>query len=296
MLRVLHKNAIALLLTLLFIMLITISITVGLKQVNKASSALENENFLFQSSIIVDDLLNLLKISPELDAIESADAFRILLTNLTILPLEVPSAEVSIEVASARSKLNINHFTNEERLEVLRNYLSRNLVDVSFTDILQDSMSGIKSDLSYKSTLFDQRPDLYRDYITSPEHLNELVDFYSNYYNDDSLEKIDMSGLFYFSDNKEYKLDLNYLTPEVWDMLLACGEDKATQLSLGIYNSIEDIDLSTNEKSIVEVFDTSFFEPYVDIVINIKKNDKTAKIRFEYDIKNKKGSNFVYDI
>ena len=294
--RILHKNAIALLVTLLFIMLITVSITIGLKQVNKTSSSLADENFLFQSSIILDDFLNLLKTSPELDAIESPEAFRILMTNLTLIPIDVPNTVISLKVASARSKLNINHFKSDERLDILRSFLNRNMVDVSFVDILEDSTAGIKQDLSYNSTIFDEKPELYRDYITSKEHLDELSRFYSTYYSDDSLDNIQFSNIFYFSNNKEYKIDLNYLTPEVWDMLLDCGEDRAIQLSLGIYTTIEDIDLNDNEKSILQTFDTSFFEPYVDIVLNIQKNNKTAKIRFEYDIKNKKGSNFVYDI
>jgi len=43
-------------------------------------------------------------------------------------------------------------------------------------------------------------------------------------------------------------------------------------------------------------FKTSFFEPYIYVVINIEQNKNNAIISFEYDIKKKKGSNFVYEI
>ncbi|MBU0631594.1 hypothetical protein KKA17_03025 [bacterium] len=44
-----RKKGIALLITLLFIIAITASITLGLKQINDASKQLEGQNFIFQT-------------------------------------------------------------------------------------------------------------------------------------------------------------------------------------------------------------------------------------------------------
>jgi len=40
----------------------------------------------------------------------------------------------------------------------------------------------------------------------------------------------------------------------------------------------------------------SYFEPFLDVKIEVIKDDSMAKIHFEYNIKNKKGSNFSYEI
>ena len=67
-------GAIALMITLFFIIAISVSLGIALKQVKGVSTEVSKEKFAMQSSIIIDDVLELLKKSPELQAIDSQGA------------------------------------------------------------------------------------------------------------------------------------------------------------------------------------------------------------------------------
>lgn len=296
------RRGIALLITLLFIMLITISIGISLKQVNMASSHVEDEKFLYQSSVVVDDVLTLLKSSQELNDINSSQDFSTFLAETSFVPFEAEGIKVSLELSSARSKFNVNSLVDasakpkQERVAYLKQYMSNYMVITTYVDILLDSMGKIKEDMSYNSELFNDKPYLFRDYIVSAKHLSELNDFYTSYYHEQSLKNINFKELFYFGKNNDYKIDLSYATTEVWEMMLGCDNFRASELSATVYEALDDIGLSDDEKLRLAKFDTSFFEPYVDVRLNIMQDKQSANIRFEYDIKNKKGTNFVYEI
>jgi len=168
---VMQRKAIALLITLLFIMLITISVGAGLKQLNQASGYVEDEKFLFQSSVILNDTLDFLKNSQELNDINSSDDFSAFLAQTSFIPFQTHGIKISLELSSARSKFNVNNLMGKKELDIfrvnaLRRYLGNHMVATSFVDILLDSMRGVKQDFSYESTLFDQKPELFRDYIS----------------------------------------------------------------------------------------------------------------------------------
>jgi len=296
------KRGIALLITLLFIMLITISIGIGLKQVNQASAHVEGEKFLYQSSVILDDVMNILKNSQELQDINSSSELNVFLSESSLIPFEASGIKVMIEMSSARSRFNINSLVEgskkekEEKIASLKQYVSNYMVITTYVDILLDAMSGIKEDMSYNSAIFNKKAYLFRDYITSYKHLSELNNYYTDYYHEDSLKNIDFEKLFYYSDDKDYEIDLSYATPEVWEMMLGCDKQRAIDLSSAIYESEADIDLSEEESEILKKFKTSIFEAYIDVRLSIIQDKQSANIRFEYDIKNKKGSNFVYEI
>jgi len=296
------RKGIALLITLLFIMLITISIGISLKQVNTASSHVEDEKFLYQSSAVLDDVLTLLKSSQELNDINSSQDFSAFLAETSFIPFEAEGIKVSLELSSARSKFNVNTLVDasakpkEDRVAYLKQYVSNYMVITTYVDILLDSMGKVKEDLSYNSELFNNKPYLFRDYIVSAKHLDELNGFYTSFYHEQSLENINFKELFYFGKNNDYKIDLSYATTEVWEMMLGCDTFRASELSATIYEALDDIGLSDDEKLRLAKFDTSFFEPYIDVRLNIMQDKQSANIRFEYDIKNKKGTNFVYEI
>jgi hypothetical protein len=300
------KTAMALLVTLLFIMLISVAIGVGLKYLNSASSYVSGEKFLYQSSIIVDDVLNLLAQTPELNDINSSEDLENFLLYSPI-PFESSGIKVMIELSSARSKYNINSTKDlnktimNMKIDALKRYFEKYMVNVEFVDILLDGISGVKEDYSYNSEIFNEKPYLFRDYMTSNEHFEEFKKFYEKRYDDENLKNIKIKNLFYFSRdiNNSYRIDLNFATKEVWEMILSCDETRAEELSssIDIYESYESIDLSDEELNMItNIFKTSLFEPYIDVKIMILQGTNTAQINFEYDIKNKKGSNFVYEI
>jgi len=301
------RNAIALMITFFFIMAISVVLGLSLKYLNNATGEVQKENFTLQTSLILDDVLNILKTSADLDAIvkeNSKDALYVFLAEASFIPFESNGVSIVIELKSARSMVNINTLVDvnatvySDRRRSLEEYFINYNVNSEYINMLVDNMSKIKEDMSYNSAIFNEKPYLFRDYIASREHLKIINDFYSKSYNDNSLSKIDFENLFYFSTDREYVIDLNYINAEIWRLLIRCDELRAEELSIGSgsYEKLEDLGLNEAEELALKHFNVSFYEPYLDVNVKISEGSSTANIRFEYDMKTKQGSNFVYDI
>ncbi|MEA2100526.1 MAG: hypothetical protein U9P72_10405 [Campylobacterota bacterium] len=305
-----NKKGIALLITLLFIIAITLSIGIGLKQVKVASSEIQNENFMLQTTIILDDVLKFLKTSKDLEKVASdntGEALYMFLSQSSFIPFEASDIKISLEIVSARAKLNINAIVDINgsksdvsiaRIEALKVYLSNYNINEDYTNILLDVMGKVKEDMSYNSDIFYEKPYLFRDFVVSDTHLGEVNDFYMKTYHDNNLKNIDFEKLFSFNSNIKTAIDLNYASAEVWELILGVDKLRAEELSFGSgsYTKLDELGLSNHEKLMLDRFKTSYFEPHLDVNIEIMQNSNMAKIHFEYDIKNKKGSNFSYEI
>ncbi|MCK4974154.1 MAG: hypothetical protein KAR81_02795, partial [Sulfurimonas sp.] len=139
---------------------------------------------------------------------------------------------------------------------------------------------------------------LFRDYIVSRKHLSEIDDFYKKTFHDNNLKNVNFDNIFYFSRDKNTIIDLNYATADVWELMLGCTKERAQTIAsgAGIWNNIDDINLYDDEKDMLGKFKTSYFEPYLEVVVNIMNSNNIAKVKFEYDMKTKEGTNFSYDI
>lgn len=296
------RNAIALLITVMFVIVISVAIGFGLKQVNTAAKIIKDEKFMYQSSIIIEDVLNILKSSADVaraGEVNATDELFTLLSSASFIPFESSGVEIVLKLKSARAKFNPSQLdANINTSQAFVEYLNNKMVNSQYLDILLDNVSGVKNDNSYNSAIFDENPYLFRDYIASTKHLQIINDFYSQEYNDNSLERINFENLFYFTQDKNTSIDLNYATTEVWELLLGTSKERADFLreNAGAYTDYNSLNLNTNELERLHKFKTSFFEPIILVTIEIKQNDSTSNILFEYDIKKKKGSHFVYEI
>lgn len=295
---VMSRRAIALLITVFFIMLITLSVGAGLKYINSATKSMQSEQFVLQSAMILDDVLKLLESSGELKAIASSDALAIFLAESSFIPFESNGVSVVIEISSARDRINPNTLVTKPRLDAFKDYLMLKMINMEYADMLSDVIGGIKEDMSYNTDIFNEKPYLFRDYIASPKHLEELNDSYLKRYHENNLHNIDIDKLFYVSTDKNSSLDLNFATASAWELMLGCDEVRAEALSSGggTYTALDDLGLSEIEKASLGEFKTSFFEPFIYVKIEINQKGSTANIAFEYDIESKKGSNFVFDV
>ncbi len=299
--HLMQKRGIALLITVFFIMMITVTIGIGLKYTSEASATMKSELFTLQNSIIIDDVLKILKTSKDLEEVKDIDTLFIFLSESAMIPFESSGVQVIIEISSARSKINPSGLNTASRKEAFRVFLQNNMVNPEYEYMFYDVIGGIKEGNDYNTDIFTNNPYLFRDSIASLAHLDKLEDIYKDKYRDNNLKNIDMKELFYASRDSNttaYKIDLNYATSSVWQLMLMTSEDRAEMLSVegGMYQSLEDIDLSPEEKILVQKFNISYYEPLIDVQVEITQNDFTKNIRFEYDIRNKKGSNFVFEI
>ncbi|MBC8238347.1 MAG: hypothetical protein H8E76_09000 [Helicobacteraceae bacterium] len=303
-----QRKAIALLITVFFIMLITIAIGLGLKYANDASKTMKGELFLFQSSIILDDVLNVLKKSPELEKIATATDLYMFLESTPVIPFESNGVSVLIEIKHARSKINPNSFITSQRKEIFKQFLVNKMINTEYATMLFDLMSGVKPDGGYETDIFNENPYLFRDYVVSQKHLQELGKIYTKKLHEDNLKNIDTEELFYASVDTNtskdanasgYKIDVNYATPLAWELMLGCDETTALMLSESgeIYDkdNIKDF-LSEDQFLSLQKFPYGFFEKYLYVTIKIQQQDIMSQIKFEYNIDLKKGSNFVFEV
>ena len=294
------RSAIALLITVMFVIVITVAIGYGLKQVNNASSVVKEEKFIYQSSIIVEDVLNILKTSPDIASVidtNSSSDFYVFMSQASFIPLQISGFDIVLKISSARSKFNPKQI-NIRNIDLLRVFMSNHNVNSQYVDLLVDSISGIKEDNSYNSTIFDENPYLFRNYIASLDQVKEINKFYTQEYNDPSLKNIDFNELFYFSSESNISIDLNYATPLVWELLLGTTKERAEFLSdgMGSYTQLSDLNLDRDEEENLEKFKTSYFEPLLFVEIEIMQENMKSNTSFEYDIKKKEGYNFAYEI
>lgn len=298
-----HKRAIALLITVMFIMLITLSVGVSLKYIQSASKDIKSEHFVFQSSMVLDDILNILQNYKELNKVDSPESLDTFLSSYSTMVFESNGVKIAVEFSSARGKVNPNSLVSEERLDIFKSFLLTKMINVEYADMLSDLIGGIKEDGTYKTNIFDKNPYLFRSYVASDKHLDELGDIYTKVYHDRSIENLDTRELFYVVKDKNssadgnYSIDVNYATPVAWELMLGCDEERANVLSMGgVYETVNDLDLSDDENISLSKFKVSSYEPYIDVQLDIYQNQRSVSIRFEYNIILKKGSNFVYEV
>jgi len=298
------KNAIALLLTVMFVIVISVAIGYSLKLINDGGKSVKDEMFMYQTSLMIEDVMKMLQNSRELQSIadtnNSITDLNIFLTQASVIPFHAEGIDVLIKITSARSKFNVNDLNNSRQASYLRQYFNKYMINGEYVTILFDLINGIKEDNSYNSAIFEDDAYLYRDALVSYRHLQKVNDFYAREFHDNSLNNISLENLFYFSKDKNgsYTIDLNYATPEVWEMMLGCSSERAQELSVsgGAYEKMQDLGLQDDEKVRLQAFRVGFFEPYLFIDVELQKYGSSATISFEYDIKKKKGSNFVYKI
>jgi hypothetical protein len=302
--RGVFKKGIALLITLFFLMAITISIGVGFKHVNEAKSSIRGENFLLQTSIVLDDVLTFLKDSPELEMIKkdkSGTAFDVFLSQSEFIPFELSGMKVGISIKSARSKINLNNLLDEkqkqdgqdtQKMAMFKSFLSQNNVNLSYVGMLQDSVS--KHDINYNPAtgILDAKPGIFRDYITSIKHLQEINEYYKNTYYENSLSKIDFTELFYFDkSDQKYCIDYFYMTAMTKSMIFNMSLEDAKNYELNFMDE---------QKQQEDIYGFKLCKKedrqFINVQLEIIQGEKTANISFEYDIQQAKGYNFSYEI
>jgi len=280
------KRGIALLITLFFVMAITLSMGIGFKYIKDTKDSVSEEQFLLQTSALVDDIQNILKNSKQLKEIKNSEDLSIFLAESSFIPLQYKNTQITLEFSSARGRLNINVLKDKQRLEIFKNYLLSKMVVVEFADILLDSMSGIKEDLSYRTDIFNDNPNLFRDYVASDEHLDKLLQIYKNKYHDKHIEDLKMEKLFFADKDTTTKVDLNFATSEVFQLMLGCSKERADELNTnaGSYKELEDLHLNDDEKKMISKFKYSFYEPHLNIKLSTSQNNKHQSIEFRYDL------------
>ena len=294
------RPAVALLITLFFIIAITAAVGVSLSNIQKSGKALHESRFLLQSGAVIEDVLTLMSEADKIGTISDADTLELFLLTAAFIPLELKELLVKIEITSTMGHININTLSRTEAFqEALITYLARfNVQDAYYmNDLLVDCMGGYKD--VYKTNIFDELPELYRDRIVSKRHFNKILDFYVRERHDHSVETIPWDALIRFDDNNVTTLDANYVEPALWQLFLPqLQEEQAIALSDNdvVYSSLQDLDITAEERQALSPFSLGFFAPTVHLDVEIMENNSTAHVSFDYDMSTKKGKHFEFGI
>lgn len=294
------RSGVALLITLFFIIAITAAVGVSLMNLKKSGDTLHEARFLLQSESIVEDVIAIINQADRLGVVSDADTLSTFLLTAGFIPLELNELLVKIEITSAMGRININSLRHSTAFqEALIGYMARfNIQDAYYlTDLLMDCMGGHKD--VYRTNLFDERPEMYRDRIVSRRHLDMILDFYILERHDNAVNKIPWDDLIRYDEDNVTTIDANYITPALWQMYLpGIEEERAAELASHevAYNAITDIDLSDDERKELVPFKIGFYIPTVLIDLEIIENNSSAHIAFEYDLKSKKGKHFDFGI
>jgi len=302
-----NKNAIALLITMFFIMAITITIAASLKYINSAKENFSSEKFLLQTAVVLDDMMTILKNTDELNDINDTQTFRAFLSQYsTIVPLSTEMV-VEIKLESARSKFTFNALRDNNTTEgtnalksALIGYFNAKMINSEYVYLLQDLTSGIKENGMYYSGVFNENPYLFRDYISSNEQIKVLNNYYKKIYHDNSVDKIDLRNIFNSGNYKgsSYVIDLNFVNKDVFNIMTGKYYEQENNTSVENDFFVDCDQLTEEEKeNLKNKFNASCdLQKIIAVTLFITQDKYNAEISFEYNILKKKGSNFVYKI
>ncbi|NPA65985.1 MAG: hypothetical protein GXO11_03795 [Epsilonproteobacteria bacterium] len=301
------RNAIALLMSIVFVMLIAVTIGIGLKSFYQAKQNIAEEKLLYQSDVLVSDVLKILKNTKEIDAIvksKDGSALYGFISSMQTVPIPFEGYDVFMSVQSARDRFNLNGLKKDQkhfdfkRIEILKSFFIKYGISDELVALIMDSMGGEKLDRSYYSDLFETQKELFRDYLASYRHLEKILIFYEKKHHDNVFSKLEFDRMFSYNPNIGTRIDLNFATQQTWELLTGCTKEQAQVLvaKAGMYKTLEDILLQPSMKERLKNFNISFFEPIITVNIKIKDQYTTGLITFEYDLRTKKASHFVYKI
>ncbi|MDX1294947.1 MAG: hypothetical protein R3302_01685 [Sulfurimonadaceae bacterium] len=300
-----ERSGVVLLMTLFFIIAITLVVGVSLTQMQKANAELGENRFLAQSAMSVEDVLAMMPHTERFGTISDAASLNLFLSMLPIVPLETGKLSGTLSFESARGKININTLGNSNKAfkTYLEYYLIEryNVQDAAYlTHLFLDAMGGYKEE-GYHTDLFDRIPWMYRDRIADAEHLRQILDFYVQNRRDGSVNLVPWSELVRFDDHNRTSIDANYITPELWAMLQPqLSDDEIALLTAPPlpYEKSEELPIDQTLRSkLVSDFNIVTFDPTVKVTLKLREGEALqSSISFEYNIQTKQARNFDYVI
>lgn len=296
-----RRKAVALLMTLLFIIAISAVLGISLMQLKQGNREVAGGHFLVQSSAMVEDILSVLGNVDKVAKVSDAASLRQFLDVAALLPLRAEGVAVSISLRSEMGKLNINTLSASQKFqETLINHMryGYNVQEpVYLSELLMDCMDGERE--FYRTDIFEYLPELYRERIADSEHFEQILDYYVRTRRDRSVYDLPWEQLMRFDERNSTRIDVNYVSAELWQMLLpGVGPEKAAAVAEHAIAYEEWGDLGLSEDDMVQLndFNLSYYEPVVHVGVRIIENNQSADIAFDYDLSTKKAKEFSYDI
>ena len=297
------RPAIALIITLFFIMAMTLLVGISSGLSDSALKRVEKERFLIQANRISHDVVTILnQITKDLN---SSDDLDMLIDLPVLLDDEVSGMHVEITFESASSRLNINSLVDEngtiqkEYYNLLENVLINNQVlDPSlFLSLVADTIDSDIEERIVDSEIATLDPFYSNGEIIDMKHFNKIIQKYIEMRDDLAINQIPWSKLI---STVGKDIDINHVTPELFaEIFPNFAPDEVLEYTLGrkdTYNKMEDLEVDDITKEYLLKLGVSFYEPLVKCNVLLKVNEQTGIISFYYDLSGKNASEFNIEI
>jgi len=290
------RKSIVLLITLALIVAISSLIYVGFEILEQGSKETEKKRTLIQSTLFFSRLIEILK-QREGD-INSSEGME----TLILLPIELKNEEVEIRVEfdSAAKGINPNNFLKKEANKsvidpnyvllfdrILQTYNVQNkdlfiaMIEDTLDKDLDERIPG--SELA----LYDKR--FAQGSIENERKFQILVDSYVRMTEDGNIKKVPWDDLLSFYAKR---IDINYISPKLLRFILPYLDEEAIRKLTNerdrLYEKIEDMHLAKEDRDELKKYDVSSFVPVIFGELKMELGDRKGRVRFVYDIKQKK--------
>jgi len=307
------KKSIALFSTLMMLVLVSILMTVALKNSTNIKKSSLKDRYLIQENLTVTDLLKLIdtKIASKLTAQKGksrVDIQKILFLTPLMIKNSVTHSTIEVKMDSNDGKLNINFINSIDGAKFVKNLFGQIgvkepqiLVDIILANITN---SGKYSD-EYKIPL--KQLDRRFGYIRSYEQFKDMLAKYVQNTDDQEAFSINFENYFNFYINAEQTynrvqsdiLDINYVPLELIDSVIGLNNSirKNIQTKKYLFYSFGDLSLDSksNQKDTLEKYGFGFETQNILLRVNITSINNRVKYLFNYNLKSKKISKISMD-
>ncbi len=289
------KKAIALFSTLIVLVLVTMLMSIALKNSTNIKKSQNFDRQLIQENLLINDIKTIFdkKIFAQYNT-KSNEQKILILNQLINTPMQFPNridgSTITVTIQSSNGKININRLMDFDMQNFRRSFFSAlNIMDIPLLeDIINANLkrNNITNE-SYRIAFMQE--DFLEGRIKSLEEFQKIFNLYVQQSYDTEVGSIKWKEYLKFSADEQ--LDINYM-PRVLLNALPISFTKEMMKTLddknSVITSLEKLNLISEKKNELSKLKVDLFSNEILTTINIKSINFEVECTFYYNIKNKK--------
>ena len=300
------KKGIALFSTLMILTLVTILMTIALKNTTNIKKYALQDKLLVQENLTITDIVKTIdnKIVDKLKSLKNlskVEAQKILFSESFIIKDSVNNSSIEIRIMENDGKLNINFINSVDGITFVKKIFDT--IGVKESTVLTDViLANITNSNKYRDDykIHLKNLDKKHGYISDKKQFDEILDIYVQNTDDTESYVIDFEKFFnfYVNDAQSYNrlssniLDINYIELELIDSVLGLKNSvrqsiKNKSTSFYEYSQLQ-LDNELQNKDTLEKHGFGFDTQNILLSINITSINNKVEYILNYNLINKK--------
>ena len=307
------KKGIALFSTLMILALVTILMSVALKNTSNIKRSVLMDKFLIQENLTTTDIVELIdtkivkKLEP-LKGLPKVRAQKVLFEQPIIIHDPVNNSSIKIQMLENDGKVNINFINSIDGTAFIKKIF--NIIGVLESEVLIEIiLANITNSNKYRDDYKIHLKDFDKQYgyITNKEQFDEMLNVYVQNTDDQKSYDIvfDKFFNFYVNDDQQYnrlssnELDINYIEVELIDSIIGLDNSvrkniKNKEMLFYEYSQLK-LDNDSTQKKILENHGFGFETNNILLKINTTSINNKIEYILNYNLTTKKISNISMD-